>query len=148
MDTETTWAQHHGSAAVEALIAAHPRACPDAIRTAASRWHASENLAGFLAACDPPISYGLAALAMSGPGSYWLTAEAYDCPGCGWADELSRLNDKLPQSGPVATVEGIDWRDACLDHGFWGAVAKVKGAYRLRLQGLSTNARQGHQEVA
>ena len=55
MNSETTWAQLHGSAAVEDLIAGHPRACPDAIRALANRWHATENLAGFLAACDPPM---------------------------------------------------------------------------------------------
>jgi hypothetical protein len=55
MNAETTWAQHHRNAAVEALIAAHPLACPDAIRALANRWHATENLAGFVAACDPPI---------------------------------------------------------------------------------------------
>jgi hypothetical protein len=55
MNSETSWAQHHGSAAVEALIAGHPRACPDAIRALANRWHATENLAGFLDACYPLI---------------------------------------------------------------------------------------------
>jgi len=55
MNSQTSWAQHHGAAAVEALIADHPGASADAIRSIANRWHATENLPGFLAACDPPI---------------------------------------------------------------------------------------------
>jgi len=58
MNSETSWAQYHGSAAVEALIARHPRACPDAIRALANRWHATENLAGFVAACEQMADYG------------------------------------------------------------------------------------------
>ena len=52
MNTTTTWVEHHGTAAVEALVARHPSADADAIRTLANRWHATENLAGFVAACD------------------------------------------------------------------------------------------------
>jgi hypothetical protein len=52
MNTTTTWAEHHGSAAVEALVARHPGADADAIRTLSNRWHATENLTGFVAACD------------------------------------------------------------------------------------------------
>ena len=52
MNTNTTWAEYHGTAAIEALVARHPKANADAIRAAANRWHATENLAGFVAACD------------------------------------------------------------------------------------------------
>jgi hypothetical protein len=51
MDSETTWAEHHGTAAVNALIERHPQADAAAIRKVANRWHATENLPGFLAAC-------------------------------------------------------------------------------------------------
>ena len=53
--SDTSWAEHHGLAAVEQLIKDHPTACADAIREAANRWHATENLPGFLAACDRPL---------------------------------------------------------------------------------------------
>jgi hypothetical protein len=49
MDHLTTWAQHHGTAAVEALVAAHPKASADHIRQLANRWHATENLPAWLA---------------------------------------------------------------------------------------------------
>jgi hypothetical protein len=52
MNLHTTWAQHHGPAAVQQLINDHPNACADAIREVANRWHATEDLPGFLAACD------------------------------------------------------------------------------------------------
>jgi hypothetical protein len=52
MSITTTWAEHHGTAAVDALVARHPKANADAIRTLANRWHATENLAGFVAACN------------------------------------------------------------------------------------------------
>lgn len=81
------------------------------------------------------MSWGL--MAMSGPRTYWLTAEAFSCRACGWADELSRTNHD-----GQAVIEGILWRQACRDHGFWGAVAKVKAAYRLRQQRLHNNARE------
>ena len=55
MTSTTSWAEHHGLAAVEQLIKNHPTACADAIREAANRWHATENLPGFLAACDRAI---------------------------------------------------------------------------------------------
>lgn len=55
MNIDTTWAEHHGAAAVEALVARHPNGDADAIRAAANRWHATENLAGFLAACDQEL---------------------------------------------------------------------------------------------
>lgn len=49
MDASTTWAQRHGPQAVEALIRENPTLCPDAIRRIANRWHATENLPGWLA---------------------------------------------------------------------------------------------------
>jgi hypothetical protein len=30
--------------------------------------------------------------------------------------------------------EGIDWQQACRDHGFYGAIQKVKEAHRRRKQ--------------
>lgn len=51
MGNTTTWAGHHGTAAVEALVKAHPQMAADHIRDMARRWHATENLPGFLAAC-------------------------------------------------------------------------------------------------
>jgi hypothetical protein len=48
MDINTTWAQHHGPAAVEALITAHPDMFPDQIRRIANTWHATDNLPGWL----------------------------------------------------------------------------------------------------
>ena len=56
MNHDISWADHHGPEAVQQLIDAHPNACPDAIRQTASRWHASENLPGFLKACDQAIA--------------------------------------------------------------------------------------------
>jgi hypothetical protein len=56
MNINTTWAEHHGTAAVEALIARHLNGDANAIRAAANRWHATENLAGFLIACDQPLT--------------------------------------------------------------------------------------------
>ena len=51
MHSTTTWAGHHGTAAVEALVIAHPFLRADHIREMAHRWHATENLPGFLEAC-------------------------------------------------------------------------------------------------
>jgi hypothetical protein len=56
MNINTTWAEHYGAAAVEALVARHPNGDTDAIRAIANRWHATENLAGFLIACDQPLT--------------------------------------------------------------------------------------------
>jgi hypothetical protein len=56
MNINTTWAEHYGTAAVEALIARHPNGDADAIRAAANRWHATENLDGFLIACDQSLT--------------------------------------------------------------------------------------------
>jgi hypothetical protein len=56
MNINTTWAEHHGAAPVEALIARHPNGDAYAIRAAANRWHATENLDGFLIACDQPLA--------------------------------------------------------------------------------------------
>lgn len=59
MDASTTWAQHHGHEAVEALIRENPTLCPDGIRSVANRWHATENLPGWLACLsemEPPTA--------------------------------------------------------------------------------------------
>jgi hypothetical protein len=56
MNIDTTWAKHHGAAAVEALIARHPNCDANAIRAAANRWHATENLDGFFIACDQSLT--------------------------------------------------------------------------------------------
>jgi len=60
MDSTTTWAEHHGAAAVDALIKQYPQADAVALREVASRWHATENLPGFLAACCQPLDSGKA----------------------------------------------------------------------------------------
>jgi hypothetical protein len=56
VNINTTWAEHHGTAAVEALIAQHPNGDANAIRAAANHWHATEDLAGFLIACDQSLA--------------------------------------------------------------------------------------------
>lgn len=61
MNSSTTWAQHHGPQAVDRLIQENPTLCPDAIRSIASRWHATENLPGWLSNLSemgPPPPYG------------------------------------------------------------------------------------------
>lgn len=46
----------------------------------------------------------------------------------GWADAASRACD----SGFRVVIEGIDWAQACQDHGFYGAISEVKAARRRR----------------
>jgi hypothetical protein len=62
-----------------------------------------------------------------------LTAKGFACPGCGWADELSRINREEFPDGPGVRCEGVLWRDACRAHGFWGAAARVRHAASCRL---------------
>jgi hypothetical protein len=57
-----------------------------------------------------------------------LTPEEHNCPHNSWANTASQtLSD-----GYLVTIEGVDWRQACRDHGFYGAIQKVKTAHRQR----------------
>ena len=56
-----------------------------------------------------------------------LTEAEYNCPGNSWADRAARNPE-----GEALTVEGVAWKQACRDHGFFGAIGKVKQAYRVR----------------
>lgn len=114
MDSATTWAQHHGAAAVDALIRRYPQADPAAIRSAAGRWHATENLAGFLAAsadplprpcCDCVSTHGddpAAWLSRWPAGAEWhADLKAHLCDGCAeerrsWAEEEPDPYDMPP----------------------------------------------------
>ena len=60
--------------------------------------------------------------------SYRLTPAEYDDRGSSWADSASRT---VADGFPV-TIEGVDWQQACRDHGFFGAIQKVEAAYRIR----------------
>jgi hypothetical protein len=62
----------------------------------------------------------------------WISREEYASRGNSWADTASREADP----GVQVFVEGIDWRQACKDHGFWGAVDAVKKAHARRLPPL------------
>ena len=59
---------------------------------------------------------------------YNLTPAEFNCWANSWADSASRsLRDGYP-----VTIEGVDWQQACHDHGFYGAIMKVKAAHQLR----------------
>jgi hypothetical protein len=57
-----------------------------------------------------------------------LTPQEHDDRACSWADTASRT----VTAGHPVTIEGVDWQQACRDHGFGGAIMKVKAAHRLR----------------
>ena len=59
---------------------------------------------------------------------FYLTQDDYESPYNSWASAASHYANAV---GPV-TYEGIDWKQACKDHGFFGAIQKVKAAYRQR----------------
>ena len=59
---------------------------------------------------------------------FYLTQADYECHGNAWASVATHYANTV---GPV-TYEGIDWKQACRDHGFYGAIQKVKTAYRQR----------------
>lgn len=60
--------------------------------------------------------------------AFYLTQADYECHHASWAGAAT---DYCRRGFPVH-YEGIDWQQACRDHGFWGAVDKVKTAYRQR----------------
>ena len=59
---------------------------------------------------------------------FHLSQLDYESRSCGWADAASNY---CRQGYPVH-YEGVDWQQACRDHGFYGAIDKVKTAYRQR----------------
>ena len=79
--------------------------------------------------------YGWALSCCAADGRQWqLTPEGLACRGCGWADQLYRINrDRFPD-GPGVLCEGVCWRDACRAHGFWGAINRVHYAAGRRLR--------------
>jgi hypothetical protein len=60
--------------------------------------------------------------------SYYLTPQEHDCPGNAWASTAT----ETVRSGFPVTIEGVSWQEACKDHGFYGAIQKVKAAHRIR----------------
>jgi hypothetical protein len=59
---------------------------------------------------------------------FYLTQAEYECYGNSWASAASEYCHR----GYPVHYEGIDWQQACRDHGFYGAIDKVKAAYRQR----------------
>ena len=57
------------------------------------------------------------------------TEEAADRGGNHWATEASQSL----AAGHGVEIEGVDWRQACRDHGFFGAIAQVKARHRARV---------------
>lgn len=61
--------------------------------------------------------------------NFHLDQSGYESSHNSWASAASHYCHEL--NYPVH-YEGIDWKQACKDHGFHGAIQKVKAAYRLR----------------
>ncbi len=59
---------------------------------------------------------------------FHLTQAEYESRSNSWA---SAATEYCHRGYPVH-YEGIDWQQACRDHGFYGAIAKVKACYRQR----------------
>lgn len=59
---------------------------------------------------------------------FHLTRADYESPWNSWASAAS----EYCQRGYPVHYEGVDWQQACRDHGFHGAIEKVKAAYRTR----------------
>lgn len=78
---------------------------------------------------DILITWGILHQLGSNHARLHLTPEGFDCPACEWASELTRI---ARDGHPDLCCEGVTWLQACRDHGFWGAVQKVKAAYRRR----------------
>jgi hypothetical protein len=57
-----------------------------------------------------------------------ITQQEHDSAFNGWADNASRACD----AGFRVVIEGVDWAQACQDHGFYGAISKVKAGRRNR----------------
>ncbi|NBW05267.1 MAG: hypothetical protein EBR92_04985 [Alphaproteobacteria bacterium] len=60
--------------------------------------------------------------------AFYLTLADYESRHNSWASAASHYC----QNGYPVHYEGIDWQQACRDHGFYGAIQKVKEAYRAR----------------
>ena len=60
--------------------------------------------------------------------NYNLADDEYAERTCQWASQATEYYDE----GYPCTIEGVDWSQSCKDHGFWGAVQKVKSRYQLR----------------
>lgn len=58
----------------------------------------------------------------------FLTQAEYESRHNSWAGAAS----EYCHNGHPVHYEGVDWQQACRDHGFYGAIDKVKTAYRLR----------------
>ncbi len=67
---------------------------------------------------------------------YYLTPQEHDDRACSWADTASRT----VAAGHPVTIEGVDWQPACRDHGFYGAILKVKAAHRQRKAAAAAQA--------
>lgn len=61
--------------------------------------------------------------------NFYLNQFNYESTCNSWASAASHYCHEL--NYPVH-YEGIDWKQACRDHGFYGAIMKVKAAYCLR----------------
>ena len=59
---------------------------------------------------------------------FYLSKADYDSYSNSWASAATNYC----QIGYPVNYEGIDWQQACRDHGFFGAIQKVKTAYRQR----------------
>jgi hypothetical protein len=59
---------------------------------------------------------------------FHLTQADYESRWNSWASAAS----EYCQRGYPVHYEGVDWQQACQDHGLYGAIDKVKAAYRLR----------------
>ena len=62
--------------------------------------------------------------------NFYLNHSDYESHYNSWASAASCY---VAEHGYPVIYEGINWKQACRDHGFQGAIAKVKAAYRLRL---------------
>jgi len=61
----------------------------------------------------------------------WLGANDVNCRSAAWASDFSYLSDGY---GLTVKVEGMDWRELCKNHGFYGAIEKVKSAAMSRIK--------------
>jgi hypothetical protein len=59
---------------------------------------------------------------------FHLSQFDYESRSNSWAGAAS----EYCQQGYPVHYEGIDWQGACQAHGLYGAIAKVKAAYRQR----------------
>lgn len=59
----------------------------------------------------------------------WLSHADLDDRCGAWASNFSTLSHAY---GLRVIVEGLDWSQACRDHGFYGAIMKAKAAAQTR----------------